>query len=68
MSLIVKATEKGLLHKLTSPIGRPFVREVFWFNNAYPELAKLYPEITSISPGKIIGVFINDITKLGEGE
>ncbi len=29
---------------------RPFVKEVFWFKHALPALAKLYPEISKISP------------------
>jgi hypothetical protein len=61
VSLVVKATNQTSFHCAFSPIGRPFVREVFWFNNAYPELTKLYPEIASISPGKtvLLYTFIN---------
>jgi hypothetical protein len=52
VNLIVKASHQSRFHGLVSPIARAFVSEVFWFNIAYPELAKLYPEIVSMSPGK----------------
>ena len=58
ISVIVKASVETTFHRWMSPITRPFVREVFWFKQAYPELTKLCPEIGSISPGK--STLVND--------
>ena len=51
ISIVVKASLKTVFVKLLSSIARPFVKEVFWYEEANPQLKKLYPEIASISPG-----------------
>jgi hypothetical protein len=50
--LIVKASLRTEFHRWFSPISQPFVREVFWYKNAFLDLTKLCPEIKLISPGK----------------
>ena len=50
VSIIVKASHQASFYRRMTPITRPFVKEVFWFKHAHPELAKLYPEISKISP------------------
>jgi hypothetical protein len=51
ISIVVKASLRTIFVKLLSSIARPFVREVFWFEVAHPQLKKLFPEIDAISPG-----------------
>jgi hypothetical protein len=51
ISVVVKASLRTSFHRLFSSIGRPFVKEVFWFEVAHPHLKKLFPEISSLAPG-----------------
>jgi hypothetical protein len=57
VSLVVKSNHQTSIHRIFSPLTRPFGREVFWYSIAYPELAKIYPEVASISPGKTLLLF-----------
>jgi hypothetical protein len=36
LSVIVKSTARNVLQRKFSPIARPFAKEVFWYETAFP--------------------------------
>ena len=51
IKLIVKEPiGQSFMQKVLSKIQKTFMRETFWYEEAYPEFVKLYPEIEEITP------------------